>query len=434
MRIRRRVVLVMTVLSFSFSLAHANTHTVPEKPLASVTAHNLQLHGFIMARQYYQPRKKPRRRHAYETRNDLRLELSKVFAQEIKFVCSMNAAYDEVKKKGGGFENEDHRIELWDGYVDVPKGPFNFRLGKQAIRWGKSDEVNPTDNFTPEIWNEFLNFDRADRKLPVPMAKIDYFFKEFYGLEFIWLPYYVPSRIAIADSDWEPYTLRYYHALGVPVNEKRPAENLTHPVAALRLKRNGINWDWTVSYAYHYDELPAAYLTPVGVDLKTNREHTVGSSFATNVGKVGVRGEGAYIIHDTFATYAPTDSDLVVRKDNLQIVLGADYTFKNDIYANVQYLLTWIPHHTPDMYMSQWDNSVIYTASRKFYHDLLKLGISGRIYFTAYDLYIKSYGEYDVSDAVKVTLAWERFYGRLINNFGQYRDNEQISLKVKYSF
>ena len=36
-----------------------------------------------------------------------------------------------------------------EAYVNAYLGPFDLRLGKQIIVWGRADALNPTNNLTP---------------------------------------------------------------------------------------------------------------------------------------------------------------------------------------------------------------------------------------------------------------------------------------------
>ena len=40
-------------------------------------------------------------------------------------------------------------VDLREAYVNAYLGPFDLRLGKQIIVWGRADALNPTNNLTP---------------------------------------------------------------------------------------------------------------------------------------------------------------------------------------------------------------------------------------------------------------------------------------------
>lgn len=91
-------------------------------------------------------------------------------------------------------------------------GWLTLDVGKQFIRWGKADILNPTDRFAPRDFlavtdSEFLGvtagrvaYERANRTL-----------------EAVWVPHFTPSRIPLSDQRWSglPDSLA-----GVPVDDQ----------------------------------------------------------------------------------------------------------------------------------------------------------------------------------------------------------------------
>jgi hypothetical protein len=79
--------------------------------------------------------------------------------------------------------------------ITAPK--LTLTLGKQFIRWGRADILNPTDRFAPR---DFLNVIDSDF-LPVlavrPVIQIG---SETF--EFVWVPRLTPSRLPLFDQRW----------------------------------------------------------------------------------------------------------------------------------------------------------------------------------------------------------------------------------------
>jgi hypothetical protein len=81
----------------------------------------------------------------------------------------------------------------------VSRGGFTLDVGKQVIRWGKTDILNPTDRFAPRdflnvVDNEFLGVTGARATL---QARAETF-------EAVWLPRFTPSRMPLFDQRWFP--------------------------------------------------------------------------------------------------------------------------------------------------------------------------------------------------------------------------------------
>lgn len=206
------------------------------------------------------------------------------------------------------------------------------------------------------------------------------------------------------------------------------------------------DYDLSLSYAYHYDELPSLHrdLVSIGsppffapnyeVSQRYHREHTIGSDFETLLGKAGVRGEFAYTWGDRFVSDSPERTDGTVKKDAFVGIVGGDYTFKNRVYVNVQYYMQYIPDHEAGMTSRRYEDSLIYKVSRKFIHDTLLLEATGRLYLYNLDRYWELKCEYALTDALTMAVGYDNFFGPPDTTFGQYNKNDQFFVKAKYSF
>jgi hypothetical protein len=79
----------------------------------------------------------------------------------------------------------------------LTRGPLTIDAGKQFIRWGKTDILNPTDRFAPR---DFLNvvdteFIGVTGVRGVAQAGAETF-------EAVWLPRFTPSRVPLIDQRW----------------------------------------------------------------------------------------------------------------------------------------------------------------------------------------------------------------------------------------
>jgi hypothetical protein len=77
------------------------------------------------------------------------------------------------------------------------KGRATLEIGKQIIRWGKADILNPTDRFAPRdylnvVENEFLGVTAARLTYGSATDTID----------LVWAPRFTPSRVPLLDQRW----------------------------------------------------------------------------------------------------------------------------------------------------------------------------------------------------------------------------------------
>jgi hypothetical protein len=88
-------------------------------------------------------------------------------------------------------------FSLRSGEVTLHKGHVTLDLGKQFIRWGKADILNPTDRFAPR---DYLNVVDADF-LGVLAARGTVEYKGT-SVDLVWTPRFTPSRIPLIDQRW----------------------------------------------------------------------------------------------------------------------------------------------------------------------------------------------------------------------------------------
>lgn len=142
-------------------------------------------------------------------------------------------------------------------------GPLTFEVGKQFIRWGKTDIVTPMDRFAPRdfltvVDNEFL---------AVTAARLN-FEKGSNTVEAVWSPRLTPSRVPLANQRWAP-----------PLQPDSPLRDAgtIFPGGP----QTGIRWNHTGAIEYElslyqgFNHLPSfdarAQFTPVGVQIEVQR-------------------------------------------------------------------------------------------------------------------------------------------------------------------
>ena len=96
--------------------------------------------------------------------------------------------------------------------------------------------------------------------------------------------------------------------------------------------------DWSVSYFHGKDLAPDLGVAgqaggPPGVQLSHHRVRVFGADMAANVGRFGVRAEGAYV-----GTEDSSGSDPFTKNPFVYLVAGTDRTFGGLLNLNVQYL------------------------------------------------------------------------------------------------
>jgi len=164
-----------------------------------------------------------------------------------------------------------------------------LELGKQFIRWGKTDILNPTDRFAPRdflavVDNDFLAVTAARLALGAQNNT----------LELVFAPALTPSRVPLLTQRWAPLPT------WVEVRERQPQYPPGGQFGA-RWNHVGRGWEASLSLYEGYNHLPLYEVRPVSAGLPVRIEarrfypklRMYGADAAVPLGPVTVKGEAA---------------------------------------------------------------------------------------------------------------------------------------------
>jgi hypothetical protein len=172
-------------------------------------------------------------------------------------------------------------------------GPLTFEVGKQFIRWGKTDIVTPTDRFAPRDFMTVVDNDF----LAVTAARVNYE-KGANTVEVVFSPRFTPSRIPLADQRWAP----------APPQSNVPVQVRDIGTTFPGGPQSGIRWDYSgpvdfgVALYQGFNNLPSFDVVPVGftpegvqVDIQRfyPKMTMAGFNFAIPARPFTVKGEAA---------------------------------------------------------------------------------------------------------------------------------------------
>ncbi len=158
----------------------------------------------------------------------------------------------------------------------------DLRIGKQKVRWGKADGINPTDFFTPIDYTVLLPLE-DDRYEAIPAVRADVHVNETDSFSLVAARGFAPTR-----SPWpkpSPFA----------VSNDEP----TGWQFGVRWLHTGERLDWSLS-AFHGDAaLPLLHVEPATTGGAAFVRHyarldALGADIARNFGGFGFRAEAAY--------------------------------------------------------------------------------------------------------------------------------------------
>jgi hypothetical protein len=171
------------------------------------------------------------------------------------------------------------------------RGKLTVEAGKQFIRWGKADVLNPTDRFAPR---DFLNVVDNDF-LGITAARATYG-TQANTIEAVFSPRLTPSRIPLLNQRWSALPA------GIPVRELAP-DFPGGPQFGARWNHIGRSAEYSLSFYNGYDHLPLFRVRPgpAGFDAQRfyPRMRMYGGDLAAPLPVVTLKAEAAYFTSST---------------------------------------------------------------------------------------------------------------------------------------
>lgn len=332
----------------------------------------------------------------------------------------------------GPFEDGKAAGELREAFVDLRFGKLDVRAGRQIIAWGRADGVNPTDNLSGQDLT-LLVPDDADRRLGATAVRASYLLGDV-SIGGVWLPEFRGHAFALPAP---PPGVVFARESG-----QWPGDQW-----ALRVEQTGRAVDWSASYFDGKDLAPdlgvdvAAGLqarTGPSILLSHHRVRVIGGDMTANLGRFGLRAEGAYV-----DTEDPQGRDPFTKNPFVFIVAGADRTFGGQLNLNVQYLYRQVRHHpgtsdsVQDVLNSQTQavqHGVSFRIARKWRHDTLEAECAAVAYAGPEGGALRPKVVYAVTDSWKVLAGAEILRGQSTSLFGLMQRNSAGYAELRWSF
>jgi hypothetical protein len=327
----------------------------------------------------------------------------------------------------GPFEYGDATGELREAFVDLRFGRLDVRAGRQIIAWGRADGVNPTDNLSGQDLT-LLVPDDTDRRLGTTAVRASYYLGDV-SIAGVWLPEFRGHEFALPAPPGVLFT--------------RDVERWPGSQWALRVEQTGRAVDWSVSYFDGKDLAPDLDLAaaddraPV-IRLSHHRVRVVGGDMTANLGRWGLRAEGAYVETDD-----PDGRDPFTKNPFVFVVAGADRTFGGLLNLNVQYLYRHVRHQggrsssIQDVLNSQTQgvqHGASFRIAYKWLHETLEAECAAVAYVGPRGGALRPKVVYALTDSWKVLAGAEVLRGQSSSIFGLLDANSTGYAELRWSF
>jgi hypothetical protein len=303
----------------------------------------------------------------------------------------------------------------------ISRGPFTIDLGKQFIRWGKADIVNPTDRFAPR---DFLNVVETEF-LAVSGARAVAQAGERNTFDIVWVPRLTPSRLPLLGQRWTPVPPDAPQVKIIDAGAVFPAGAQT----GIRWSRIGTRIEHSLSFFDGFNHLPNVDVrvgSLPGLEVTTFYPpiRSYGADAAMPMPWFTVKGEMAYVtssspVTDEYVLYVVQ----VERQSGEWVFVGG---YAGETVTDRRAALTFAPDRGLTKSVVARASYTIDPNRSVAFETAIRQNLNG-VYGRAE--YSQAHGQH-----WRVTIAGVVIGGEPDDFLGQYRRNSHGSLVLRYSF
>lgn len=383
----------------------------------------------------------------YEIRGGYRLQNDKyekdmsIMENRFQLDLSSYLNWADLKFKGdfiGDLVEEQGDFDLREANLFTrPTDYMDIKVGRQILTWGTGDLVFINDLF-PKDWESFfIGRDTEYLKAPSDAAKVS-LFGDWANLDVAFTPQFDPDRFIDGRriSYWNS-NLGRTAGMDAITHTDKPNDWFGDSEIAARLYKNVSNYELAL-YGYHgYWKSPggqnAAMTQAIFPDL-----NVYGASARGSVGKgIGNLEVGYYDSADD-----QSEKDPLINNSEMRYLAGYTQEIARDFTMGIQYYLEYMMDY--DAYKSNMAGGPARDRDRhlttlRLTRLLMNQNLQCSL-FTYYspsdkDVYMRPNVNYKVSDNLAMEIGGNIFFGDYPNTFfGQFRDNTNMYLSMRYSF
>lgn len=328
-------------------------------------------------------------------------------------------------------------IDLREFYLDLAGDKGKLRLGRQQVVWGKTDGLRLLDLINPQDFREFILDDFIDSRIPLWMARGDYYFGDD-TLQLLFIPDVRLNKTAGPGDRFEPQFLKQIRSAPLPLQEgKDPSTHLSNSEFGLRYSGFAKGWDYSFNYFYSWEDNPLYFREDIGGTLtnvkKNKRLKMLGGAFSRAFGSVVLRGEAALNMGRYFSTIDPLHPEGQVQKDEIKTAIGLDYS-RGNWFVSGQVFETLIRDYESGIVNDRLTTSISLMTTYDLLNETLRLKLLNIFGANNSDNLGRFSATYLINDQWKIMGGLALFNGPTSSFLGQFGDADRTEIELTYSF
>ena len=391
------------------------------------------------------------------------------------------------------FQSVAPAIEIEEAFLSFELGAVGLRLGQIKHSWGKLDRYQPNDVLNPERFADPVLLEEHERKIGVPSLELSYFLPalgwlpEEATLRAVVVPRYIPFRLPLAGERWFPPNAVPPETFAIGPDGARidiplsiETRNTSPPAFTFENVAFGGSFaaywrglDYSLYYYHGLQTAPVLRLdargevvsAPPGVRGVTTltpvfeEVDTWGADLAFTLGRFGFRAEAAYTRGRAFnrdllsllddpdlddsiaaaleelaagASSAAVDlGDTYAVSDAIQWGAGFD-THVADFDLIFEVSQTDVLESTDTLLIKDTETVLLGDVRRSFLRDDLTLQLIS-IYGASSDYTVlMPRVTYRWRDRVEIRAGYVHIAGRARSRLGQYKDNDEAFVRLRF--
>jgi hypothetical protein len=216
-------------------------------------------------------------------------------------------------------------------FLDYRGSRAEFRVGLSNVAWGVLDELSPQDVVSPIDVSRFVLDDRAEARLPVPLARVRLFLPASLTIEGVVVPLARRGWFDQLDEPHSPFAPPGLY--GLPRSEPQFDSDLIE--GGVRLRGSGSGIDWGLSAYRDVVDFDRYEASAAGLTAQRPARWMAGADVEAALGDWVLRLDGAAFFDDPLQAGAVPG---IVRRDTYSAGVGADRRFgETAVYVNALY-------------------------------------------------------------------------------------------------
>ncbi|WP_309496886.1 DUF1302 family protein [Sulfurovum sp.] len=363
-------------------------------------------------------------------KSSLLLDYDHKFENGVRVKVNAKAYYDAIYSMKGRekftsqeLDELESEVELFDAYVEGKiTDNFDYKVGRQVVVWGRSDTIRVTDILNPLDNRRPGMTDIEDLRLPVTMAKFDYFIGDWRI-----------TPIAVLEQRFSknpPYGGDFN-----PVHVPAPSNEEYHDVTyALSIGAEYSGWDINFYAAQTRDDAGYIDLTDTDKRVQHDKVKMVGTALNILSGSWLFKTEVAYF---DGLKYTTTGDDEFSRTDAL---VGVEYNGIADTLMSYDIVSRQI-HDYDGRLLAEFNplDKHHYQHAFRVSSDFLNATLTANYLISLYGEKLDEGGfqrawlKYELADGINANVGVVDYIGGSVL-FDAFKDNDMVFADISYNF